>query len=189
MKQDFWTNRYEEKQTGWSVGNVSTPIKEYLDQLDDKNLRILIPGCGFGYEVVYAWQSGFKNVYALDFVEEALQSISKMEPSIPENQLLREDFFSHEGSYDLIIEQTLFCAIDPSDREKYVSKIRELLVPGGKLAGVLFDREFENSPPFGGSREEYLQLFSAVFDKVNIEKCYNSIPQRKGTEVFAFIEK
>lgn len=184
MKQSFWQSRYEIADTGWNIGNVSTPIKEFLDQLEDKELKILIPGCGFGYEAIYAHQLGFKNVYVLDFVAEPLEMLRKNCPDFPEAHILQEDFFAHAAQYDLIIEQTLFCAIDPEDREKYAQAITRLLKPGGELRGLLFDRQFESGPPFGGSAAEYDALFSKYFKNVSIQPCYNSISKRLGTEVF-----
>ena len=184
MEQSFWQSRYDIKDTGWNIGNVSTPIKEYLDQLQNKELKILIPGCGYGYEAIYAHKLGFKNVFVLDFVAEPLDILRKNCPDFPENHILQADFFKHEEKYDLIIEQTLFCAIDPKDREKYAKKVSQLLNPEGKLVGLLFNRDFESGPPFGGSTAEYQQLFSSHFNNISIEDCYNSIEKRKGTEVF-----
>jgi len=69
-------------------------------------------------------------------------------------QVLLGDFFNHKGEYDLIIEQTFFCALPPTMRQKYVWKMHELLAKDGILAGLLFNRKFEVSPPFGGSQEE-----------------------------------
>lgn len=187
MLQSFWENRYEIADTGWNIGNVSTPIKEYLDQLENKDLEILIPGCGFGYEAIYAHKLGFRNVYVLDFVEEPLKMLRTNCPDFPEDHILQEDFFSHGQQYDLVIEQTLFCAIDPKDREKYAQTIKKLLKPNGKLVGLLFNRDFESGPPFGGSEAEYRALFSKYFENVSLEPCYNSISKRQGTELFVGI--
>jgi thiopurine S-methyltransferase len=75
-------------------------------------------------------------------------------------------------------------------REKYVSKMLELLKPGGKLVGVLFNREFEHTgPPFGVTLEEYLQLFSGKFNILKMEECYNSISPRNGKEIFVMLQK
>ena len=52
-QKEYWINRYKEERTGWDIGYPSTPLKEYIDQLQDKNLRILIPGAGNGYEAEY----------------------------------------------------------------------------------------------------------------------------------------
>lgn len=184
MEKAFWEARYEQQQTGWNIGSVSTPIKEYLDQLTDKNLRILIPGCGFGFEAIYAHQLGFTQVYVLDFVQEALDNLKHNCPSFPAEHIIQADFFEFEGTFDLIIEQTLFCAIDPKMRTAYAQKVSQLLVEGGKLVGLLFDRSFESGPPHGGSAAEYATLFSPYFRELIIESAYNSIPARAGSEVF-----
>ena len=61
--EEYWSKRYEEGQTGWDIGYPSTPIKTYIDQIKDKNLRILIPGAGNAYEAEYIFKEGFKNVF------------------------------------------------------------------------------------------------------------------------------
>lgn len=186
MEKEFWENRYKEKTTGWDIQAVSTPLKEYIDQLTNKDLNILIPGCGFGHEVIYLYKNGFKHVTALDFASESLSKIAEYSSEI---KTVSDDFFLHEGSYDLILEQTLFCAIDPNRRDEYVQKCSNLLKPNGKYVGVLFDRDFEGGPPFGGSIKEYVNRFSTHFSSVEITACYNSIEARKGTEAFIIAKK
>ncbi|MCE3295029.1 MAG: SAM-dependent methlyltransferase [Crocinitomicaceae bacterium] len=189
MDREFWEQRYSDQQTGWDIGSVSTPVKAYTDQLMDKNLNILIPGCGYGHEAKYLHEQGFTNVYVLDFAEQALAAFRELCPGFPADHILQEDFFTHSGSYDLIIEQTLFCAIDREMRDAYVEQVHRLLKPGGKLVGLLFDCEFNPGPPYGGTREEYEKRFSAQFEELKIENCYNSIPQREGRELFIRLQK
>ena len=50
---NYWEERYQKGETGWDAGKITTPIKEYIDQLTNKNLKILIPGAGNGYEFDY----------------------------------------------------------------------------------------------------------------------------------------
>ena len=87
------------------------------------------------------------------------------------------------------MEQTFFCALHPSQRNDYAVKMKALLKDDGKLVGVLFNKEFEGGPPFGGNEEEYRKLFSQYFSSVKINSCYNSIEARKGTELFMILEK
>ena len=88
------------------------------------------------------------------------------------------------------MEQTFFCALDPVLRKKYVEKMADLLKENGKLAGLLFDFELTaEGPPFGGSSEEYLQLFTHYFTSKKLERCYNSIKPRSGRELFFIFEK
>lgn len=188
LSKDFWSSRYQNESTGWDLGNVSPPIKVYFDQIEDKSLRILIPGCGNGHEAEYLFNHGFVNVHVVDLAEEPLLSLKSRVPSFPESHLHLDDFFEHEGSYDFIIEQTMFCAIDPKLRQSYANKAIELLAKGGMIVGVLFNRDFEVGPPYGGSKEEYLGYFSQ-FESVKMDDCYNSALPRQGSELFVQIGK
>ncbi|MFT4566431.1 MAG: hypothetical protein ACI9FN_001387 [Saprospiraceae bacterium] len=61
----------------------------------------------------------------------------------------------------------------------------DLLSSGGKLVGLLFDAPmYDSRPPYGGSKEAYLKLFSTEFENIIMEECYNSITPRVGTETF-----
>lgn len=184
----YWEQRYQINSTGWDIGNVSEPLKAYIDQLEDKDLKILIPGCGTGYEAMYLLEQGFTQVHVLDFASSALNEL-KTKWQSPNLQVHQADIFDFEGSYDLILEQTLFCAIDPQRRKEYISKMSELLNANGKYVGLLFNREFEVSPPFGGSREEYEALFIQNFESFEMEDCYNSIAARQGSELFFITRK
>lgn len=185
MDKKFWNNRYLKNKTGWDIGHPSPPIKEYIDQLSDKNTRILIPGCGNAYEAEYLFNKGFENVFLLDIAPLALQHFANRVQQFPKKNLIESDFFQHEGNYDLILEQTFFCAIEPTLRNDYVQNMHKLLKPKGKLVGLLFAEEFGNDhPPFGGTKEEYEQRFKRLFNIKKIEIAYNSIEQRKGRELF-----
>ena len=178
------------KETNWDIGYESPAVKEYIDQLTDKNLRILIPGAGSGYEAEYSFSKGFANTYILDWVDKAMDDFRKRAEGFPAENILIEDFFSHTGNYDLIIEQTFFCSLKPEMRMNYAEKIHSLLNANGKLAGVLFNFEFEKiGPPFGGSKEEYLKYFEGMFEIKTFETAYNSIKPRAGKELFMILKK
>ena len=108
MDKFFWNNRYHEKKTGWDIGHPSTPIKEYIDQLRDKDTQILIPGCGNAYEAEYLFNKGYENVFLLDIAPLALQQFANRVNHFPKKNLIESDF-QHEGKYDLILEQTFLC--------------------------------------------------------------------------------
>lgn len=189
LSDEFWNNRYKTNDFGWDIGDVSEPLKKYIEQLDNKELKILIPGAGNAYEAEFLFKLGFKNVYVLDFAEEPLQNIKKRLPEFPNHQLIQQDFFEHKGQYDLIIEQTFFCAINPTLRAKYVQHMHELSAPNGKLVGLMFNDVLNtDKPPFGGNKEEYQQLFASTFDIKKMEPCYNSIKPREGRELFVMMQ-
>ncbi|MGI9545996.1 MAG: methyltransferase domain-containing protein [Flavobacteriaceae bacterium] len=191
LNKAYWENRYADQNLGWDIGEISTPLKEYIDQLADKEKRILVPGAGYGYEAAYLYQSGFKNTYVLDIAGQPLQELFKICPEFPKNQLLEQDFFKAVLSgFDLVIEQTFFCALDPELRQAYVQKMYDSLKKGGQLAGLLFDFPLtENGPPFGGSRDSYKTLFQPLFKIKKLERAYNSIEARQGNELFFIFEK
>lgn len=190
LNKEYWQERYAENETGWDAGSVTTPIKEYVDQLTDKNIKILIPGAGNGYEAEYLWNQGFKNVYVLDIAQFPLENLKNRIPGFPEENLILGDFFDLEQTFDLIVEQTFFCALDPILRSKYVSQMNQLLKPGGKLVGVLFNFPLtEQGPPFGGDYDGYFSLFNPIFAIQKLETCYNSIKPRANKEFFISLQK
>jgi methyl halide transferase len=190
LNEGFWDNRYKTNIIGWDLGKISTPLKIYFNQLTDKNLKILIPGGGNSYEAEYLHNKGFKNVYVVDLSKTALTSFKKRVPTFPDSHLIQEDFFNLNISFDLIIEQTFFCALNPKLRIQYVKKMYELLNSKGKLVGVLFNIPLnDNHPPFGGNKNEYLSLFKPYFNIEIIENCYNSVESRKNDELFIKLVK
>jgi len=190
LDQEFWSQKYQTNQLGWDIGEVSPPIKAYIDQLIDKDVSILIPGAGNAYEAAYLYEQGFKNVTVLDIAEEPLVNLKERAPAFPEQQMLQEDFFIHDGQYNLIFEQTFFCALDPSLRVDYIDKMKSLLKPGGKLVGLLFDFRLDSvGPPFGGSEDAYTIDFKKRFRLKTLAPCYNSIKPRLGKELFIIFEK
>ena len=188
--EPFWTERYLTGQIGWDAGYVTTPIKEYVDQLVSKNIKILVPGCGYGHEVKHLYDAGFTNVFVVDLSIEPLRALQERCPKYPANRFIHGNFFDLEEEYELILEQTFFSVFEPGKRTQYADKMLSLLEPGGKLVGVLFTIPLnETHPPFGGSKDDYLTYFEDKFNMVKFEPCYNSIPPRDGSELFIMLQK
>lgn len=190
LNKKYWQNRYEEKKVGWDIGYPSTPLVEYFKTLDNKKIKILIPGAGNAYEAEWLHKNGFTNVYIADWAKEPLDNFANRNNSFDGKNLLNVDFFEIEDKFDLIIEQTFFCALHPDLRIKYVHKMYEILKKEGLLIGLLFDFPLtEDGPPFGGNIESYKNLFSKKFNIEKMERCYNSIEPRKGNELFFVVKK
>jgi SAM-dependent methyltransferase len=196
MNKNYWEQRWQQNQTGWDLQQVSPPLAAYIDHIKPTYAHqpVLVPGCGSGYEALYLLDAGFSNITMLDI---SAAAISKMENMLNTHvsdwrqrlHLACGDFFTHIGSYHLILEQTFFCALDPKLRLAYAQKMHELLAPSGVLAGVLFNRDFEGGPPFGGNTAEYSQLFKELFTIEILEPCRNSVAPRLGSEVFIQMRK
>ncbi|MDO1511409.1 methyltransferase domain-containing protein [Maribacter confluentis] len=192
-EEQYWTQRYKEHHTGWNIGYPSTPIKDYIDQLDDKEIKILIPGAGNAYEAEYLWQQGFRQVHILDISILPLQAFIERNESFPRSQVHHGDFFDYHDQFDLILEQTFFCSFVPTDenRRAYAKHMASLLKSNGKLVGVWFDfpltEDMENRP-FGGNKELYISYLTPYFKTITFDRCYNSIPPRLGKELFGIFE-
>jgi thiopurine S-methyltransferase len=192
--REYWSLRYQKGEIGWDIGYPSTPLRTYIDQLTDKRIFILVPGAGNGYEVEYLFRQGFNHVFMLDISKFPLESFKDRNPDFPTQQLINNDFFDHQGQYDLILEQTFFCSLTPTpeNRMAYAEHMAQLLKPTGKLVGLWFDFPLTNDfekPPFGGDRKEYLDYLSPFFKIRTFERCDNSIPPRNGNELFGIFEK
>jgi len=188
--QAYWDNRYLQDNTPWDIGYAAPPLLEYFDQVNDKEKDILIPGCGNGYEAVQLLDQGFVNTEVIDISPEAIENLkSRLIPEYHE-QLIVGDYFNLKKKYDIVVEQTFFCALHPSERENYVKKTHELLKDDGKLMGVMFNIPLNTEhPPYGGHEDEYKKLFQPYFDIEIMETAHNSIKPRLGNELFILMKK
>ena len=188
----YWETRWQGQQTGWDIGEASPPLIHYLEGVSDRQTRILIPGAGRAYEAIHLHQQGYEQVFVCDWAPSAFDHLRQKAPDFPENHLLVGDFFELEPglAFDLLLEQTFFCAIDPVLRPQYVTKSADLLADQGTLAGVLFARAFPfPGPPFGGTEAEYRRLFSSHFEIHTMEITPYSIAPRLGNELFVELKK
>lgn len=188
----YWETRWQGQQTGWDIGQASPPLIHYLENVSDRQTRILIPGAGRAYEAIHLHQQGYEQVFVCDWAPSAFDHLRQMAPGFPEDHLLVGDFFELDPKvpFELLLEQTFFCAIDPALRPLYVAKAADLLADHGTLAGVLFAREFPfPGPPFGGTAVEYQQLFAGAFDILTLEVTPYSIAPRLGNELFVELKK
>lgn len=189
LDQTYWDNQYKAHATGWDLGRVSPPLTKYIDSIENKDAKILIPGCGNTYEAEYLLEKGFTNITVIDIAPTLVANIRRKFATEKNIRVILGDFFEHSNLYDYIIEQTFFCALPPMMRPKYVWKMHQLLAPQGLLVGLLFNREFKIGPPFGGNLNEYETLFRKAFNFKNFATAQNSVASRANTELFFEFEK
>lgn len=190
LSEKYWDRRYKNQDTAWDLGEISPPLKVYFDQLTDKDLKILIPGGGNSHEAEYLHSKGFHNVYVVDISKTALTNIKRRVPSFPAAHLIHKNFFDLEIPFDLIIEQTFFCALNPKLRPIYTTKMWQLLQPHGKIVGLLFNVPLNSDrPPFGGDKKDYITYFEPLFDIQILSPAYNSHHSRQGRELFLKLQK
>lgn len=190
----FWAELYRSGDTGWDQGGPSPGLVDFLKEPVGAHGRAplrpglaLVPGCGHGHDGRALAAAGFE-VIGLDVVKKAVEDASRMtEAEGFKNVRFERADFLHlparlRGPYDLIFENTFFCAIDPDHRDRYVDTAADLLKPGGLLLGVFYNIQPETGPPFGATREELLDRFSRRLTLV-LDRVPRSIPRREGKEL------
>ena len=93
------------------------------------------------------------------------------------------DFLRDEPpqKFDWLFEHTLFCAIQPSERDDYVRAVLRWLKPGGNYLAVNYFDCGPDGPPWPTTRAEQLERFSPHFDLL-ADWTPRSYPNRKGRE-------
>ena len=71
-KPDFWDTRFRQNAMPWDAGRVPAALERFAARHPERG-RVLIPGCGTGYEARLLAQTGF-DVTAIDFSEAAVEA-------------------------------------------------------------------------------------------------------------------
>jgi len=169
---------------------VLPPIKEYINQITNQGIKILVIGTENTFTADYLFRKGFTNTHYLNNDSSSIKDFIKRLPHFPSEQLFCENFFLHSGKYDLILEQTFFSSLPRSQRYNYVKKVHELLSEKGKLVGVLFNPEFNTQDALSDAiRNEYCLLFKNCFNFMCFEEVYNSLKSEAVSEIFIILIK
>ena len=183
LNNNYWDQRYQLDNTPWDLGSYSPSLIYLAERYAQVDSAILLPGAGLGHDLMELYRRGFHRTVALDWSAEVVDRLRQTDPKLPVESVIHADFFQHAGCYDLILEQTFFCALHPSQRFDYINHMSTLIKPGGILAGVWFVFPLtDQGPPFGGQAAEYRQLLACKFDLLRFERCRFSVPERWGKE-------
>ena len=192
-KLEDWQRHYDENDLGWDLGQVAPPFVKLWEEGKLPLGKVLVPGCGRGHEVQFFAENGFA-VTAIDFSAGAVTYLKNaLKERNLEGRVLHQDFFSlddtHDGVYDLVIEQTFFCAISPRQRQNYVLNVSRMLKPGGMLVGLFYHTDKQGGPPYNTTREDIETHFSEKFKIQELYKTTLSSEQRKGKEWLGIFKK
>lgn len=113
-----------------------------------KDGRVLVPGCGRGYDCVsFVAEGGAAEALGLELspvaveAAESYRDASGLSPGEAGRVRFAEgNFFTHAPpqKYDLIFDYTFFCAITPASRAAWAVAMAGLLNEGGELATLMF---------------------------------------------------
>lgn len=138
-----WSIRYAMSQTPWDLGEPHAELLARLD--DDPGLgtgspgRALVPGCGSGHDAEALADAGW-HVTALDFAASARKLV---ETKLGDRgEFVLADLFEFQPSerFDLVLDHTCFCAIDPARRSDYGRAAAGWLKPHGRFVSIVFPK-------------------------------------------------
>lgn len=182
----YWQSAYDEGRTRWDIGDAAPAWAELLRLHPLPVGRALVLGAGRGHDALWFAARG-DQVTAVDFapsrVEASRDAANAAGLSVDVRQM---DLFDLPKSglppFDLVIEHTCFCAIEPQRRQEYVSVVTAMTKPGGHFVGVFFWQTPPDGPPFQTSEAEIRKLFTPAFEIERLEPNPVSIPPRAGRE-------
>jgi SAM-dependent methyltransferase len=180
-KPEFWEKRFREGITPWDAGRVPASLEQFL-KTEIPDQRVLIPGCGSGYEVRAFAEAGFE-VLAIDYTAAAVERAHEVLG--PLAYLVRlADFFDFDpgAAFDLVYERAFLCALPRRLWRSYAARVAQLLEPGGRLAGFFFFDDNERGPPWGLKPGELQALLGESFDLTAEVLVSDSIPVFAGKE-------
>jgi SAM-dependent methyltransferase len=157
-RPEFWDTRFRDGVTPWDAGGIPSGLAAWIEK--KPRLRVLVPGCGSGYEVRLLAERGH-DVLAIDFSDAALEA-ARRELGALGSRVRKADFFKlEEAPFDLVYERAFLCALPRSLWAAWGRRMAELVRRGGELAGFFFLDDNPKGPPFGTSREQLTRLLPA----------------------------
>ncbi len=181
---EFWNPRYASGHTPWDFGGVPAAAREFIGA-HPRGGRLLIPGCGSGYELEAFVAAGY-DALAIDFSPTAVaRAQARLDASLGHRVQLADFFASDFGhDFDLIYERTFLCALPPARRRAYANRIAELLRPGGVLAGFFFfaGTAEADGPPWGLEPTAIETLLDGPFERTRNLAVHDSLPMFAGKE-------
>src|SRR5437762_8170908 len=118
-----WEARYQAQDMPWEKGEASPGLVDFLaahPQLPRGT--VCVPGCGTGHDV-RAWAAAGFEAWGFDVAPSAIRlAAEKTRAAGLAAEFQLADFLRDQPPmrFDWVFEHTLFCAIDPSERDQYV---------------------------------------------------------------------
>jgi SAM-dependent methyltransferase len=145
---EFWDQRFRSGVTPWDAGRVPNALRAFVAAYDGTR-RVLVPGCGSGWEVRFLAENGW-DVVAIDFSVAAIER-ARANLGPWSHVLVHADYFAFDADapFDVVYERTFMCALPRRMWPAYAERTARLLKPRGLLAGFFYFSDEPKGPPFG----------------------------------------
>jgi SAM-dependent methyltransferase len=185
MSETDWEARYRAGDMPWEKGEASPGLVDFLAAHPELvRGTVGVPGCGTGHDV-RAWAAAGFAVTGCDLAPSAIRLAKEKTRAAGLPATFRQTDFLQDAPpqcFDWLFEHTLYCAIDPAEREAYARAVIRWLRPGGHYLAVNYLIPDRDGPPFGTTREEVVRRFAPHFDLLQ-EWVPRSYPNRTGLEL------
>jgi 2-polyprenyl-3-methyl-5-hydroxy-6-metoxy-1,4-benzoquinol methylase len=161
-QQKNWEARYNAGNTSWDRGGNSPQLKKWLDSQALTPCRILVPGCGNGYEVITLATAGFE-VVAIDIAPSPIKQLrAELSERALSAEILQADLLQWQSAqpFAAIYEQTSLCALEPNTWQQYEQQFYSWLEPGGKMFTLLMQTNKKGGPPYHCDLADMQTLFA-----------------------------
>src|ERR1700692_4891684 len=126
MDQTDWEGHYQTGDMPWEKGEAPPGVVDFLAATPGlERGTVCVPGGGTGHDARVWARAGF-DVTGFDLAPSAIR-LSKERTTAAglKANFQQADFLKDEPpqQFDWLFEHTLFCAINPGDRDRYVSAV------------------------------------------------------------------
>jgi len=184
-RTQFWVKRWEGGKLPWDLGGIPPDLVSFLTRTPAASTRVLIPGCGSGYEVRAFHEAGHE-VTALDFSAPAVVRAQEVLGPLGD-KVVQGNFFKHDfnaNRFGLIYERGFLCSLPPARWQDYASRMVDLLLPGGRLVGLFLYGQEPEPPPYPLTEESAAALLGRSFRLVS-----STAPEASSVPVYQGMER
>jgi len=191
-----WAQRYATRDTPWDLGGahpeIAARIAAGLAPAAGTPALAWVPGCGRGHDALALARAGWR-VTAQDFADGTGGELARQLEQLG-GRFELADALEHapRARYDLILEHTFFCALDPRLRERWGAAIERSLAPAGLVCALVFPvgkRLDEGGPPYGCSTQDLLAALGPGFRVPIDEPARQRAPGRSWSERWAVFSR
>ncbi|MGB8224737.1 MAG: methyltransferase domain-containing protein [Polyangiales bacterium] len=186
-----WREAWKAGRTPWDAGGSPPALHSLLERGAVPAGRILVPGCGAGYDLATLARTD-REVVGIDLSDEARTAFLNAHPNLGGRVIYEvADVFSYQAAtaFDFVWDYTFFCALDPDQRNAWGATMKRFVKPAGTLATLLFPFEDpisgKHGPPWPVNTKLVRGLIEDGFEEPEVVEIEQTHPGREGKERLA----